>query len=116
MGNSIKNSRILSEKELLTNLQRGAMLYSQYADSELCFIFRTAKSKPYDCYEVYYGKNNFMHLAGIKSKTYNAVDFYEACLNGSIKKEDCIPRHDSTNMYSKVSILETLLELRHSKC
>lgn len=46
----------------------------------------------------------------------NAVEFYEACIEGTVTKEACNPRRDTTTMYSKVSILERMLDLRHSKC
>lgn len=35
-----------------------------------------------------------MHLAGIKSQTLSAVEFYEACVNKSIKREECNPRRN----------------------
>ena len=57
-----------------------------------------------------------MHLAGIKSQALSAVEFYEACLNKSIKREECNPRRDSNTMYAKVAIIEQMLDLRNSKC
>jgi len=57
-----------------------------------------------------------MHLAGIKSETLSAIDFYEACKNGTITKEDCNPRKDANTMYSKVAIMQQMLDLRNSKC
>lgn len=57
-----------------------------------------------------------MHLAGIKSETKNAIEFYEACVNGMITKKDCTPRRNATTMYSKVAIMEQMLDLRNSKC
>ena len=57
-----------------------------------------------------------MHLAGIKNKTLSASQFYEACINRTLTREDCNPRRDSNTMYSKVGIMEQILDLRHSKC
>lgn len=57
-----------------------------------------------------------MHLAGIKSETLSAVEFYEACEKGIIKREDCNPRRDSNTMYAKVAVMEQMLDLRNSKC
>lgn len=57
-----------------------------------------------------------MHLAGIKSKSLSANNFYEACLNAEITREACNPRRDASTMYSKVSIMEQMLNLRDSKC
>ena len=91
-------------------------MYSEYADTTLLFIFKKKKANAYDYYEVRYGKNNFMHLAGIKSETLSAVEFYEACEKGIIKREDCNPRRDSNTMYAKVAVMEQMLDLRNSKC
>lgn len=112
----IQNARILSPDELLSILCKSAKLYSEYADTTLLFIFREKKSDDYDYYEVRFGKNNFMHLAGIKSETLSANDFYEACLNGTITRAACNPRRDANTMYSKVAIMEQMLNLRNSQC
>lgn len=72
----IQNTRMLTPAELLTVLCKSAALYSEYADTTLLFIFKKKKADAYDYYEVRYGKNNFMHLAGIKSETLSAVEFY----------------------------------------
>ena len=87
MKYKIQNTRMLSPTELLTILCKSAKLYSEYADTTLLFIFREKKSDAYDYYEVRYGKNNFMHLAGIKSETLSATAFYEACEKRIIKEK-----------------------------
>lgn len=116
MKYKVQNVRALTPEEFLTKLCKGAMLYSEYANTTLLFIFREKKSEEYDYYEVRFGKNNFMHLAGIKSRTLSAVEFYEACVNKTIKREECNPRRDSNTMYAKVAIIEQMLDLRNSKC
>ena len=112
----VQNSRILTPDELLSILCKSAKLYSEYVDTTLLFIFREKKSDVYDYYEVRFGKNNFMHLAGIKSETLSANDFYEVCLKGTITRDVCNPRRDANTMYSKVAIMEQMLDLRNSKC
>ena len=112
----VQNARILTPDELLSILYKSAKLYSEYAETTLLFIFREKKSDAYDYYEVRFGKNNFMHLAGIKSETLSANDFYEACLKGMITRAACNPRRDANTMYSKVAIMEQMLDLRNSKC
>lgn len=116
MKYKLQNTRILTPTELLTILCKSAALYSEYADTTLLFIFREKKADTYDFYEIRYGKNNFMHLAGIKSETLSAVEFYEACEKRIIKREDCNPRRDSNTMYAKVAVMEQMLDLRNSKC
>ncbi len=112
----VQNARKLTPDKLLSILCKSAKLYSEYADSTILFIFRGKKSDTYDYYNVRFGKNNFMHLAGIKSKILSANDFYEACLEGTITKDACNPRRDANTMYSKVAIMEQMLDLRNSKC
>lgn len=116
MKYNIQNVKILTDTEMISILQKSAKLYSEYVDTTLLFIFREKKQDDYDFYEVTFGKNNFMHLAGIKSKTMNAAEFYDACVKGLIIREDCSPRRNAKTMYSKIAIMEQLLDLRHSKC
>jgi hypothetical protein len=116
MAYKVQNARILTPEELVTILRKSAKLYSEYADTTLLFIFREKKADAYDFYESRFGKNNFMHLAGIKSEMLSANAFYDACLNGAIIREHCNPRKDASTMYSKVSIMEQMLDLRNSRC
>ena len=102
-------------KKIISSLGSAASLYSRYADRQLLFIFRNSKNDTYEYYEVYFGKRNFMHLAGIKSKTMDAIAFYEACLNGNVTLEDCTPSHDMSTMLAKISVLKTLLDFKNAK-
>ena len=116
MNYKVQNMRKLTSEKLLAILNKSAVMYSEYADTTLLFIFREKKSDEYDYYEVRFGKNNFMHLAGIKSKALTAKEFYDACIEGTITREQCNPRRDANTMYSKVAIMEQMLDLRNSKC
>lgn len=102
-------------KKILQSLGNAAFLYSRYADKQLLFLFRNSKNDTYEYYEVYFGKRNFMHLAGIKSKTMNAIAFYEACLKGTVTLEDCTPSHDMSTMLAKISVMWTLLDFKNTK-
>ena len=116
MKYTVQNVKALTPKELIDILCKSAKLYSEYADTTLLFLFREKKMDLYDYYEVRFGRNNFMHLAGIKSVKLSAIEFYEACLSGTIKREDCNPRRDAKTMYEKVSVMAKILDLRNSKC
>lgn len=59
----------LTDLQLLAQLHLGAKIYSKYAESALLLIFGGGKNKPYEAYEVFAHKYNFMHLAGVKSQT-----------------------------------------------
>ena len=52
MKYKLQNTRILTPTELLTILCKSAVLYSEYADTTLLFIFREKKADAYDYYEV----------------------------------------------------------------
>lgn len=71
----MRNIRSLTDKEFIEKLKNGAELYSMYSDKDLLFLYRHSKKSSYECYEVHFGKENFMHLAGIKSKTLSAIEF-----------------------------------------
>ena len=104
MKYGIKNEKILTSEEVLAILHRSAVRYSEYADTTLLFLFREKKTEGYNFYEVRFGKHNFMHLAGMKSEMFNAVEFYEACLNGMVTQKACTPRRDRKTMYSKLAV------------
>lgn len=70
MKYKVQNIKALTPEELLSKLCKSATIYSEYADTTLLFIFREKKSEACDYYEVRFGKNNFMHLAGIKSQAF----------------------------------------------
>ncbi len=80
----------LTEAQLVLKLHTAALMYSNYVDTTFLFIFSKGKESPY----------------GV----------YEACLSGTIKKEDCSPTHSINNMYEKISVINNLLDFKHSKC
>lgn len=112
----IQNVPYLSEESMLLHLKRGAELYMEYADTDLLVIYKQSKMDLYKFYEISFAKRNFMHLAGIRSKTVKAEAFLDACVMENIESKDCTPTHSISNMHSKISVLEQLLDLRHSKC
>lgn len=111
-----RSVRHLTDIELLSKLHSAANLYSKYAESSLLFLFSKDKLSEYNAYEVFFHKYNFMHLAGIKSETLSAETFFEACLSRTVKRKDCSPRHSITNIYEKVSVINSLLDFKNCKC
>ena len=116
MNYRLENIPRLSDQEMLKKLRAAAKLYEPYADQAIAFVFRKNKDAEYGYYIVQFGKRNFMHLAGVKSKTLSANDFYNACLLGTVKKEDCTPRRNPMTMYAKIDIMGSLLDFKNSKC
>ncbi len=116
MKHRILNEKLLSNDSMLQYLKNGADLYAKYVGKDLLFIFRQGKEKTYDYYEIYFGAENFMHLAGIKSKSVRAEDFFALCVSGTVRPEDCNPKHSVNNRNSKIMRLEKLLDFCNSKC
>jgi len=115
MNINIHNHVILSEAEMLRNLADSAKLYSEYVDKDLLFIFRKNKNSDYEYVFIRCNHWNFMHLAGIRSKTLSAADFYDACLHQNIAKSDCTPSNNATSMYAKIAVMPNLMDLKKSK-
>lgn len=105
----------MTGKELIEKLHMGAVAYSAYAGSCLLFIYQKSRGAEYDFYEVSFQKRNFMHLAGIRSRTMKAEHFYEACLKGELTAEDCFPTHDLANRNARALILCGLLDFKDSR-
>lgn len=53
----------LTEAQLVLKLHTAALMYSNYVDTTLLFIFSKGKESPYGVYEVSFYQYNFMHLA-----------------------------------------------------
>ncbi len=52
----VENTILMSSDGLLSKLHKSAVLYSQYADTTLLFIFREKKTDRYEYYEVRFGR------------------------------------------------------------
>ena len=109
--------RKISDEELIEYLHKGAKAYALYADTSLLFICQKSKESEYIFYEMKFWRRNFMHLTGIRSKTLNAEEFFDACLTNpaNITIEDCTPIHDVILRSAKVSILYKMFDFKNSK-
>lgn len=110
-----KDDKTIS-KELVSSAQQ----YSLYADKAVLFIYRDNKpSLPYEHYEAFFGKNNFIHLTGFRRKrdpnSTSAARFYDHCLNGTIniKKFDYSDSKQSAS--GKLGVLPELLDITKMK-
>lgn len=65
-----------TDAELLNALHASAKKYSMFADNKLLYIYRAnTKNAPYKCYEVFFGRDNFIHLVEFKRDKINATQF-----------------------------------------
>lgn len=103
-------------KELFQSAQK----YSMCAGNAVLFIYRDNKPGiPFEHYEAFFGKRNFIHLTGFKRKSEpnstSATQFYNHCLNGTIniKKFDFTDGRKSTS--GKLGALPDLLDFANVK-
>ena len=104
-----------TEEKILSALRTNAELYARYAGTYLTFIHARSRSAPPQSSPVYFGCEQFMHLVGIRSETGSAAEFYERCLNGAVKPEDCTPTHSVANRNQKIAILPLLFDFSRAK-
>lgn len=115
MGYNLRSVQHLSEKQMLEHLNVAARKYNRFVNTDVMFVYKKTKTTDIDYYEIFFGKRNFMHLAGVRSKNLNPEQFYDACLYGTIKKDDCNPTHSVNNMHSKISVLYKMFDFEFSK-
>ncbi len=100
----------LSDKELLHAIYSAASEYSQLVGKSFLIIGKN-KNSSYFWFQCYFERKHFMHLLGIKSKTLNATEFYNGCIEfiegkgEGILISDCTPSrdHNRTTVNEKFS-------------
>lgn len=105
----------LTDKEILTILNKSAKSYSAFENKILLFIYKLSKTDNYQSYEIQFRAENFMHLCGIQSKNMSAKEFYISCLQKTISIDDCNPSNYRNNMLSKIEIINDMLDFKHAK-
>lgn len=116
-----KNYRLVHEEsktdsELIKLLHEAAVRYERYLNQNLIFIFHeSAKNPVYDYYEVYFGKENFIHLAGFARGDISASEFFDKCLSGSILLKEVRFSENRKSASAKLGVLSGLLDYRHTK-
>lgn len=108
--------RVLPDNLLIRKLQDAANAYAQYADKDILIIYSENKNGPFLSYEFYAGKENFQHLAGVKSPK-GAVWFFNKCLDldNPIERCDIVPKADIKTTSSKISVLPEAVDLTKAK-
>lgn len=105
----------LSKDQISYHLQIAAKSYNLYADRVLLFVYQKNIRSSCELLKVFFGRENFMHLVGIRSKNLSAIDFFTACLNGSVSFEDCSPSHDPSNRNHRILLLPQMLDFSNCK-
>ena len=105
-----------TNEEIIVQLIDNAKLYSKYSEKYLVLLHtKSRKQLPPDKTVVYFGKENFMHLNGIRSSTYNAFEFFDSCLSGIIQTDNCTPAHSVSNRNAKIMVFKSLFDYSKSK-
>ena len=105
-----------TDAELLNALHASAKKYSMFADNKLLYIYRAnTKNAPYKCYEVFFGRDNFIHLVGFKRDKINATQFFEKCNSQTIQLHEATFKENRKAASAKLEAIEQLLDYRHVK-
>ena len=99
----------LDKEDITRKLAYAAQKYDCFADQVLLFVYQKNKKGKCEVLMVKFGKENFMHLVGIKSKMLSATQFYEACINENIKYVDCSPSHSPANRNKRIQLLPKMM-------
>lgn len=118
MGKQIRlcqeNSK--TDKALLKALRVSVCEYDKYMNHKVLYIYRSKQiDAPYKDYEVYFGKENFIHLVGFKKGKVGATDFYDKCKNGTLRLGDVEFKENRKATSAKLDAIQELLDFRHCK-
>ena len=112
----LSQERAMTDMELLTSLHLSALKYNQYADKKLLYIYRAnTQNAPYENYEVFFGRENFIHLVGFKRAKINAIEFFDKCCFGTLQLHEVSFKESRKATSSKLDIITQLLDYRHAK-
>lgn len=106
-----------NNEKLLAELKKSAERYNKYVNHKVLFIYRKdmKPTSEYMCYEVFFGDDNFMHLAGFKRDKINATTFFNKCVSGNLSPNELTFKESRKAASSKLSILPGLLDYQHVK-
>lgn len=107
---------VLPDKILIKKIRQAAKKYYEYANKEVLLIFAASKSGPFYTYQFWAGKENFQHLAGIKSPN-GAEWFFDRCLDDKqiLKREEIVVKQDIKTTSSKIEVLPDVVDLKKAK-
>lgn len=106
-----------NDERLLVELKKSAERYNRYTNKKILFIYRKdmKSSSEYMCYEVFFGEENFIHLAGFQSDKIDASTFFTKCLLGTLSPKELTFKESRKAASSKLSILPELLDYQYVK-
>lgn len=112
----IYNNKVLSDDVLVQKIRRAARIYKQYVDKDVLVVHRKSKQDSFHMYEFHAGKENFQHLAGVKSPKGASV-FFEKCLDDKsvLTRKDIVPKVHIKVTSSKIDVLSDVLDLTNVK-
>lgn len=119
MKNQIRlnHEQAKSDAELTKALHLAAVKYSQYAEHKVLYIYRAGNKPdiPYKYYEVFFGKENFIHLAGFKRDKISASTFFEHCFHGAVQLNLVQFKESRKAASAKLDALPKVLDYRYAK-
>lgn len=112
----------LNNEQLINRIYAAAAQYELLLNKTFLIVGQN-KKEPFYWFECVFEKKNFMHLLGIKSKTYSADEFLDACIafnhgtGNGITVSDCTPayNHSRKTVNKKSSCLAEMLNIKDAK-
>ncbi|WP_144789988.1 PBECR4 domain-containing protein [Lysinibacillus fusiformis] len=106
-----------TKKQIINKITQSFRSYQNLEDKTYMYVFYNNKNKKYEEVQVFYGKENFMHLTGIdykepKSKKMSSTDFYSLLESGEPLVESNIITKNETQL--KMEVISHISEL--DKC
>ncbi len=114
MAVRLQEVRVLSDKQMINNLHRAALIYERYVGCDILVVYSKSKNLPYKAYEFMAEKSHFQHLAGVKFPG-GAERFYEKCLAGTVARKDIVPAENIKTTSSKIEVLPQAIDLYSAK-
>lgn len=103
-----------TDKEILKELHVSALKYNLYAEHKLLFIYRgKSDGLQYKDYEVYFGKENFIHLVGFERDKIGAYDFYEKCKLETLQLHEVKFKESRKAASAKLDAIQNLLDYKY---
>lgn len=115
---AVKNEKMMSDDELLTSLNKTAILFNEMVNYKYLFISskKLNGSYSYTGYEIQYEKSQFAHLCGFKgNESINSVRFFEKCLSKELSPIEFDFKESKKLASAKLSVCMDLLHYEHVK-
>ncbi|MFV0528315.1 MAG: PBECR4 domain-containing protein [Lachnospiraceae bacterium] len=105
--------KVYSYEEIIIQLTKSAVIYNNYVDKDILFVYFIPTLQEYKHHIVSFRKSSFAHLTGFNINTRNSTSksaFFERCLDNNLDEEYLVQfTHNKKTVSQKLSVLPSLL-------